>query len=122
MQRRKTKIIVTLGRSSSSVEALCNLITAGMDVARISPRFLSSDRQIVLNNLREAIKITGRDIGVMVGLRESDIRIGCFDRDSILNLSQGSLVRITTQSVPSHTDNLLKCNNKEFPTLVKAGD
>ena len=41
-ERRKTKIIVTLGETSSSKAVLVDLINASMDVARISNRFLKA--------------------------------------------------------------------------------
>ena len=93
--RRKTKIIVTLGEKSCKTEVLIDLIRAGMDVARISSRFLKIDKQEVLDNLQEAMKITGIQVPVMLGLRESDIRIGTFNKAS-LRLHKGEIVRISS--------------------------
>ena len=119
--RRKTKIIVTLGQSSSNKEVLVELINAGMDIARISNRFLQIDKQEVLQNLQEAMEETGIQVGVMLGLRESDIRIGTFTKNP-MRLKKGDIIRITPN--PDETDNFhtLLCNNKEFPSLVSPGD
>ena len=119
--RRKTKIIVTLGQSSSSKDVLVELIKAGMDIARISNRFLKIDKQEVLQNLQEAMAETGIQVGVMLGLRESDIRIGTFTKNS-LRLKKGDIVRITSN--PDETEHFytLWCNNKEFSSMVTPGD
>ena len=93
--RRKTKIIVTLGQNSCSKEVLIELIRSGMDVARISNRFLKIDKQEVLQNLKEAMEITGIQVPIMLGLRESDIRIGTFNKAS-LRLNKGEIVRISS--------------------------
>ncbi|OMJ91911.1 hypothetical protein SteCoe_5472 [Stentor coeruleus] len=119
--KRKTKIIVTLGESSSSKGVLVELIKAGMDVARISNRFLKGEKQDVLINLQEAIKETGIHVGVMLGLRESDIRIGTFGK-SPLRLKKNDLVRISTHAEQSEINCTLWCNNKEFSSMVTPGD
>lgn len=119
--RRKTKIIVTLGERSSSKEMLVELIKAGMDVARISNRFLKVDKQEVLKNLKEAMEETNTQIGIMVGLRESDIRIGTFDKTA-LRLKKNDLVRISTNLEDCSKPNTLWCNNKEFSSMVRSGD
>lgn len=121
LTRRKTKIIVTLGERSSSKEMLVQLINAGMDVARISSRFLKIDKQEVLNNLKEAMEETGTQVGIMVGLRESDIRIGTFDK-TVMRLKKNELVRISTNLEDCTKPNTLWCNNKEFTSMVRVGD
>lgn len=118
---RKTKIIVTLGESSSTKDVLVNLIRAGMDIARISNRFLKMDKQLVLDNLKQAMEETGVQVGVMVGLRESDIRIGCINRGP-LRLKKGDIVRITTNIKESEKSCSLWCNNAEFHSMVSPGD
>ena len=119
--RRKTKIICTLGERSSSKEMLVELIKAGMDVARISSRFLKVDKQEVLKNLNEAMEETNTKVGIMVGLRESDIRIGTFDKRA-LRLKKNDLVRISTNLEDCTKPNTLWCNNKEFSSMVRVGD
>jgi len=120
--KRKTKIVVTLGRNSTSKEMLVQLIRSGMDIARISNRFLTIDRKEVLKNLKEAVELTGVQVGVMLGLRESDMRLYSFDTDSVLELKEGDLVKVVTSSDLNLEGNVIRCNNKEFPDLVKPGD
>jgi pyruvate kinase len=118
---RKTKIIVTLGSSSSSVEAIKGLIHAGMDMARISDRFVPNKQQ-VLENVRTAIHETQTHVGVMLGLRESDMRIASLNQTEALQLEEGQRVLISTSLSHQPTLCTLYCNNTEFPSLVMPGD
>mmetsp|Transcript_6729 Transcript_6729/g.11988 ORF Transcript_6729/g.11988 Transcript_6729/m.11988 type:complete len:509 (-) Transcript_6729:1214-2740(-) len=118
---RKTKIIATLGRTSSDKETIKAMIAAGMDVARISERFLSRPKEEVLQNLREAIEETGVQIGLMFGLRESDIRIGSLDTE-VQHIRVGQEVRIVMNAEYATGDCDLICNYRDFPKLVKPGD
>lgn len=121
MQQRKTKIIATLGQSSCSKETIKDLLLAGMDVARISSRFISNTkRQSVLDNLHCAMSELGREIGVMLSLRESEIRFQTLD--SSLELSKGDIVRIVFHDIHSHSTKVLKCNNRDLPDLVQPND
>lgn len=123
MSLRKTKIACTLGKVSSSKEMIIELINAGMDIARISDRFLEIDKQIVLTNLREAMVETGAHIGIMLGLRESDLRLGNFNSKIIKKFSKGENVQIISSNNKNlEGDNILHCNNKELPSLVEPGD
>ncbi|CAG9325760.1 pyk [Blepharisma stoltei] len=123
MPLRKTKIACTLGKASSSKEVIIDLINAGMDIARISDRFLEIDKQTVLNNLRDAMKETGKHVGVMLGLRESDLRLGNFNSSISLKLRKGDFVRIYSSNLLEiKGENIIHCNNKEFPNLVDPGD
>ena len=120
---RKTKIIVTLGKASSSVEALVSLINAGIDAVRITTRFLNSEeRTKVLENLREAENITNRQICVILSLREGDIRIGNACAGSRINLKVGDVIKIVTNKLLCTDSNTIVCNASSFPNMVKPGD
>lgn len=118
---RKTKIIVTLGPASSSVGILKSLIFGGMDMARISDRFIT-DKQMVLDNLRTAVKETGVQVGVMLGLRESDMRISSLAPNEVTKLDEGQIIFLTTNKAYLPENQALFCNNTEFPQLVEPGD
>jgi hypothetical protein len=119
--RRKTKIIVTLGETSSNKDTLCSLLLSGMDAVRISLRFLTIDKQKVFENLSAAMQETGIHIPIILGLRESDIRIGTFSK-SPLHLKKNDYVRISPNPEKSTSRCALWCNNNEFTSLVKPGD
>jgi len=123
-RHRITKIIVTLGIHSSSQEELVQLIHAGMDVARISDRFLlTSNKTEVLRNLKAAMVETGKQVGVMLSLRESDIRFKTPEAGGVLQLHEGDIVKVVTDLADVVAgEKVVLCNNKEFPLLVKPND
>jgi pyruvate kinase len=118
---RKTKIIVTLGSSSCSVEVLKALILGGMDMARISELYIT-DKQVALDNLRTAVRETGIAVGVMLGLRESDMRVSSLASSPVLELDKGRTVHITTSRDHLPSECTIFCNNTELPKLVQPGD
>lgn len=120
-RHRKTKIIVTLGKSSSDVSMLKALILGGMDMVRIGDRFVS-DKQAVLDNLKIAIRETGITVGVMLGLRESDMRVSSLSPTEVLQLEEGQIIHLTTNQGHKPTASTIYCNNAEFPSLVVPGD
>ena len=120
---RQTKIIITLGKASSSVESLVKLINSGADGVRITTRFLNaSERSKVLENLREAEQITGKPVCVILSLREGDIRIGNAAPGYRLELCTGDIIRIVSSKSKEDGPNTLVCNNTSFPHMVQPGD
>lgn len=75
--RGNTKIVCTLGPSSSSVDILVELIRAGMGVARLNFSHGTHDEHgEVLTRVREAARRTGENVGVLQDLQGPKIRIG----------------------------------------------
>ncbi|MGG5254799.1 pyruvate kinase [Neobacillus sp. SM06] len=72
---RKTKIVCTIGPASESVEKLTQLINAGMNVARLNfshGDFEEHGNRIV--NIREASKITGKTVAILLDTKGPEIR------------------------------------------------
>jgi pyruvate kinase len=88
---RKTKIVATLGPSSSSEEMLARLIMAGVNVVRLNFSHGSSEDHIkraeIVRNI--ATKLN-RPIGVLCDLQGPKIRIGKFELGKII-LKMGDL-------------------------------
>jgi pyruvate kinase len=65
LTRRQTKIICTLGPACWDIETLCQLIDAGMSVARFN--FSHGDHEghkACLDRLRQAAAITKKNVGM----------------------------------------------------------
>ncbi len=78
-QRRRTKIIATVGPACESVAMLCELIEAGVDVFRINLSHGSSDEQRArAKSIREAARISGKEVALLADLRGPKIRIERF--------------------------------------------
>ncbi len=75
--KRKTKIVATLGPASSSPEVICNLIKAGINVARLNfSHGTYEEHTKILNTVRgEAAKL-GKHIAVFQDLCGPKVRIG----------------------------------------------
>jgi len=81
---RKTKIVATLGPSSSSDEMLARMITAGVNVVRLNFSHGNAEEHIkraeIVRNI--AVKL-GRPVGVLCDLQGPKIRIGRFELGKI---------------------------------------
>lgn len=91
MTLRKTKIVATLGPSSSSEEMLARMITAGVNVVRLNFSHGSAEDHIkraeIVRNI--AMKL-GRPVGVLCDLQGPKIRIGKFELGKV-TLKTGDL-------------------------------
>jgi pyruvate kinase len=82
---RRTKIVATLGPSSSDRIVIANLFRAGADVFRINMSHTSHDRMRELVGLIRAVEFEyGRPIGILVDLQGPKLRIGRFEGGSVM--------------------------------------
>lgn len=97
---RRAKIVSTLGPSTSSPDRIRELVSAGMDVARLN---LSHGEYAVheanYRSVRAASDATGHAVGVLVDLQGPKIRTGRF-ADGPIHLEAGDHFTITTRDVP----------------------
>ena len=92
---RRTKIVCTIGPSSSSTEALSRLIDAGMDVARLNFSHGShEDHANVIANIRSLSKEKGRPIALLQDLSGPKVRVGIVPDDGV-HLERGGEVVLT---------------------------
>lgn len=91
MTIRKTKIVATLGPSSSSEEMLARLITAGVNVVRLNFSHGSAEDHIKRAEIVRAIAAKlNRPIGVLCDMQGPKIRIGKFELGKV-TLKTGDL-------------------------------
>lgn len=91
MTLRKTKIVATLGPSSSSEEMLARLIMAGVNVVRLNfSHGLAEDHIKRAQIVRDIATKLNRPIGVLCDLQGPKIRIGKFELGKI-TLKTGDL-------------------------------
>lgn len=76
---RHTKIVCTIGPSSSDVATLDRLVSSGMDVARLNfSHGTHAEHAEVIRKIREAEARWGRPIAVLQDLQGPKIRLGTF--------------------------------------------
>ena len=82
--QRKTKIVATIGPACSTVEKLTEMIRAGMNVARLnlSHGNLQGHHEQI-GRLREASRLAGSSVAIMVDTRGIEIRTGLIEDGSV---------------------------------------
>ncbi len=95
---RKTKIIVTIGPSSSNPETLDQLIGRGIDCARLNFSHGTLDEHAaVIANIRELSKKHRRPVAILQDLGGIKLRLGTLDEPVLLN--PGDNVSLVPQEV-----------------------
>lgn len=73
---RKSKIVCTIGPSSSDISVMKNMITSGLDVARINMSHGEhSSHATNIKNLRKASKSVNKEIAILMDLQGPKIRV-----------------------------------------------
>ena len=79
---KRTKILATVGPSSESVEILCAMIRAGVNLFRLNFSHGTHEYHLsVLNNIRRAMDETGLLVGILQDISGPKIRIGMLKED-----------------------------------------
>ncbi len=118
---RRAKIVSTLGPSTSTPEAIRELVGAGMDVARLNLSHGDHDvHERNYGHVRRASDDAGRAVAVLVDLQGPKIRIGRF-ADGPITLTAGDHFTITTRDVPGDQD-IVGTTYVGLAGDVKAGD
>ena len=111
----------TLGPASESPERLVELVEAGMDVARLNMSHGDyAEHRKRLEAVREAARLAGRPVGVLVDLQGPKIRLGRFAAGKEV-LVPGAQFTITIDDIPGTVD---RCSTtfKGLPGDVAPGD
>lgn len=73
---RRAKIVATIGPASNTVEKLCQLINAGINVCRINMSHGTYEgHHSTIANIREASRITGYEVAILADLQGPKIRV-----------------------------------------------
>lgn len=117
---KKTKIVCTIGPATESAEKLTSLIEAGMNVMRLN--FSHGDfaeHQNRVDNLKIAMKKTGKTVAILQDLGGPKIRIGTFANGGTV-LKEGATFTLTADEFEG-TDDKVHVNYPLLPKEVKTG-
>jgi pyruvate kinase len=103
-RQRRTKIVATLGPSSSDQTVIARLFEAGADVFRINMSHTSHERMRMLVRMIRAIEEQYvRPIGILVDLQGPKLRVGAFTSEFVV-LEQGATFVLDSDPTDGNTE------------------
>ncbi|MDR2543053.1 MAG: pyruvate kinase [Treponema sp.] len=127
MTNRKTKIICSLGPSSSTDEVVRSLILAGMNIARLNFSHGSyEDHKQSIERVRRVSNELGCPVAVLLDTKGPEIRTGMVENDGKVTIHKDELVAVTADSCfttasEGKTPARLSINWKEAPEKMQSG-
>ena len=117
---RRTKIVATLGPSSSDHKTLDRMVEAGVDVVRLNFSHGKAEDHIERAELTRAIaRSRGRAVGVLVDLQGPKIRIGKFKNNKIILKNDDPF--ILDANCPLGDETIVGLDYKDLPRDVSRG-
>ena len=109
---KKTKIVCTIGPASKEPKKIEQLISTGMDVARINTSHSNFEEiEEVIHIIEKSSKDLGREIAIMLDLQGPKIRLGSFKND--IEVDPGDIL------VLHGADDFDLSNNKELYDYIQ---
>jgi pyruvate kinase len=121
MKFNKTKIIATLGPSSTSKTKIKSLIQAGVNVFRVNfSHALHSEIKETVKNIRETSSLLNRHVSVLGDLQGPKIRLGFVEEGAVIK--KGDTISITTKIIEQGNNALVSINYPGFPKDVSENE
>lgn len=99
LQKRKTKIICTIGPASENKEMMTKLVNNGMNIIRLN--FSHGDYEEHGNRIktiREVVKETGKNVAILLDTKGPEVRLGDFANGSE-TYEKGEIVKIVREKI-----------------------
>jgi len=121
MKFNKTKIIATLGPSSTSKTKIKSLIQAGVNVFRVNfSHAIHSEIKQTVKDIREVSSLLNRHISVLGDLQGPKIRLGIVEEGIVIK--KGDTISITTKIIEQGNGALVSINYPDFPKDVSENE
>jgi pyruvate kinase len=120
-ERRRTKIVTTIGPASREPDVLVELIEAGADVLRLNfSHGTRSEHAESVARIRAAAKRAGREVGILGDLPGPKLRVEEV-RDGVIRVGAGSELTLTTEECLGDP-RCLSVSWEGMPAAVGTGD
>jgi len=119
---RRTKIVCTLGPSSSSPAVVRQLVCNGMDVARLNfSHGTHDDHRTLFQTVRTVAAELGANVAILMDLQGPKIRTGPLAGGGPVTLEEGAEFCVTTRPVPGD-QHCVSTTYASLPYDVNVGD
>lgn len=118
---KRTKIVATIGPSSSSKEVLKEMILAGLNVCRLNfSHGAYEDHSEVIENIRSLNEELGLNVAILADLQGPKIRTGEMQKSGV-HLEVNETVLVQTDPIVG-TEKVFSINYSRLPEDVKKGE
>lgn len=117
----KTKIVATIGPSSSDYNVLKQMALSGVSVFRLNMAYASLEfaRSVILDVRRISFEIN-KEIGIMLDTRGPELRIGGLEKPTI-HLEKDKIIRIINSSIIGNNE-MISVNERDIIDHVSIGN
>ena len=116
----KTKIVCSIGPTSSDVKTLEKMIDAGMNVARFNMSHGTHEsHKALIDAVRQARTNKNKPIAIMIDTKGPEIRVKQFENGKVL-LKENDTFTLTTNDVTGNQDRV-SVTYKNLPKILKKG-
>ena len=119
---RRAKIVATIGPATESPEMIRQLMTAGVNVARINLSHGTREHHVeVIRRVRDVARALDCPVAVMTDLAGPKIRTGRLAGGGPVELAAGAAIRLVTDEIEG-TAEAVSISYPNLPREVAAGD
>ena len=121
---RHAKVVATLGPASSTVEIICNLILAGMNVARVNMSHGTREGHAkLIANVRKASSLVGLEVAVLLDLQGPKVRVDKVPGDLALRKGETWVIGRTEvqQDYPEYKDCFIPTTYEHLVDDIEGG-
>ena len=96
---KKTKIICSIGPSSTAPEVMSKMVEVGMNVARINFSHATPEEKVaVVESVHKVREMTGKNVAILYDTKGPEFRSGMLENGEI-NLVEGKTIRLVKENV-----------------------
>ena len=117
---KKTKIICSIGPSSTPPEIMKQMVEVGMNVARINFSHATPEEKIaVVDSVHKVREMTGKNIAILYDTKGPEFRNGMIENDEI-KLVEGKTIRLVKENVLGNEERI-SVNHPQAIDNLKVG-